>query len=430
MTRIRYRVWAANFTAAIINFGDRVALSVAAPFILAEYHFSPVVWGIILSSFFWTYTPFALIGGFLVDRFGVRRAYLACMLGWSLTIPLTAAAWDVTTFIFARLLFGIGEAPQGPISAKLTANWFPARQASTMLNTAQAGTTIGPILATPLIVWISSTLGWRPAFVLLGLIGVLWCGIWWLVGRDRPEDHPGVDAAELAYIRADHAPPTVDSAATGFRSLARDRRVVALAIAFFAYSWVLFMFLTWYPTYLVEARGVAKADLGAIATYPWITATVGLVAGGVVADRLIRRFGSFVTPRKWMIVGCLTAVAVCFAPSPFVDSPDLALLLVCVATFFLLASYQYLAVIVAIVPPHYTGRMAGLVQMCSAAAGILAPIATGWIVEITGSFTAAFVLGGAIALLGAALTLVLVRDTTVATKGDHHVRRAHRDLPA
>ncbi|MDT7626261.1 MAG: transporter, family, hexuronate transporter [Pseudonocardiales bacterium] len=415
MTKVRYRVWAANFTACIINFADRVALSVAAPFILEEYHFPAAVWGVILSAFFWTYAPCALLGGFMVDRIGVRKAYLICMLVWSLTIPLTAGAWSVASFIVARLLFGIGEAPQGPISTKLTANWFPARQTSTMLNIAQSGTTIGPIIATPLIVWVCTTLGWRPAFITLGAIGVVWCAGWWFVGRDTPRDHPAVNAAENDYITADHeGQGTSDADAANepgrFWALVRDRRILALAIAFFAYSWVLFMFLTWYPTYLVDGRGVAKSDLGAIATYPWITATAGLIAGGLVADRLIKRCRSFISPRKWMIVGCLTVVAACFGPSPFVKSPTLALALVCVATFFLLASYQYLALIVAIVPARYTGRLAGVIQMCSALAGIIAPIVTGWIVDASGSFTPAFVLAAVITLVGAVSTLLLVRE--------------------
>jgi ACS family hexuronate transporter-like MFS transporter len=422
MTRIRYRVWGANFTACIINFADRVALSVAAPFIQEEFHFPAAVWGVILSAFFWTYAPFALIGGFMVDRIGVRKAYLICMLVWSLTIPLTAVAWGVASFIVARLLFGMGEGPQGPISTKLTANWFPARQTSTMLNIAQSGTTIGPIIATPLIVWVCTTLGWRPAFVALGSVGVLWCACWWFVARDNPRVHPAANAAERDYITADHAAreaaheDTAEDAPGRFWALVRDRRVVALAITFFAYSWVLFMFLTWYPTYLVEGRGVAKTDLGAIATYPWITATAGLIAGGLVADRLIKRFRGFVAPRKWMIVGCLTVVAACFGPSPFVQSPTLALVLVCVATFFLLASYQYLALIVAIVPARYTGRLAGVIQMCSALAGILAPIVTGWIVDVSGSFTPAFVVAGAITLVGAGCTLALVRDRAPLTE--------------
>jgi MFS transporter, ACS family, hexuronate transporter len=415
MTKIRYRVWGANFTACVINFADRVALSVAAPFILDEFHFSAAVWGVILSAFFWTYAPFALLGGFMVDRIGVRKAYLVCMLVWSLTIPLTAGAWGVASFIVARLLFGIGEAPQGPISTKLTANWFPAGQTSSMLNITQSGTTIGPIIATPLIVWVCTTLGWRPAFITLGALGVLWCVGWWFVGRDGPGDHPAVNAAEYDYITADHqGQKTLDEDAANqpgrFWALVRDRRILALAIAFFAYSWVLFMFLTWYPTYLVNGRGVARSDLGAIATYPWITATAGLIAGGLVADRLVKRYRSLVGPRKWMIVGCLIVVAACFGPSPFVKSPTLALGLVCVATFFLLASYQYLALIVAIVPARYTGRLAGVIQMCSALAGIVAPIVTGWIVDATGSFTPAFVLAGAITLVGAVSTLVLVRD--------------------
>jgi ACS family hexuronate transporter-like MFS transporter len=412
MTKVRYQVFAMNFVACLINYGDRIALSVAAPFILAEFHFSPALWGIILSAFFWTYSPFALFGGFMVDRIGVRKAYMICMLVWSLTIPLTASVWSAASLIVARLLFGAGEGPQAPISTKLTANWFPMRQTSTMLNLAQSGTTIGPIIATPLVVWACTTMGWRPAFVILGGLGIVWCVVWWFVARDRPQDHPRTDAAERAYVTADHrdAPGTVTEGKVRFWTLLRTPYILALAIAFFAYSWVLFMFLTWYPTYLVQARGVNKADLGGIATIPWVAATAGLIGGGFVADRLIKRFGSFVTPRKWMIVACLIAVAVCFGPSPFVRSPTLALVLVCVAIFFLLASYQYQALIVALVPPGYTGRFAGVIQMCSTLAGILAPIVTGQVVQSTGSYTPAFLVGAALAVVGAVAVLVLVRE--------------------
>lgn len=417
MTKVRYQVFAMNFLACLINYGDRIALSVAAPFILAEFHFAPAVWGVILSAFFWTYSPFALIGGIMADRVGVRRAYTICMLVWSLTIPLTASAWNAGSFIVARLLFGAGEGPQAPISTKLTASWFPRRLTSTMLNFAQSGTTVGPIIATPFVVWACTALGWRWAFVLLGSFGLVWAIVWWKVARDGPQDHPRSDAAEVEYVTADHvdAPGTEEGRPDSgrFWRLLRSRYVISLAVAFFAYSWVLFMFLTWYPQYLVDARGVDKTDLAALATVPWITATLGLVGGGLLADRLVKRFGSLVSARKWIIVGCLLATAACFAPSPFVASPTLGLVLVSVATFFLLASYQYQALVVAVAPGKHTGRLAGVIQMCSTLAGILAPIATGAIVQATDSYAAAFVVGGALAVVGAVLVLLCVRDGAV-----------------
>lgn len=417
MTHIRYRIFAMNFFACLINYGDRVALSVAAPFILQEFDFSPAIWGVILSAFFWTYSPFALIGGLIADKVGIRLAYTLCMLTWSLTIPLTAGAWSIATFIIARLLFGAGEGPQAPISTKLTATWFPLRQTSTMLNLAQAGTTIGPVLAIPVIVWSSTHIGWRTTFIMLAALGLVWTIMWWFTARDKPSQHPKVNQAEIDHITADHESgaqePTKSNGfplfQRSFWRLLATKYVASIALAFFAYSWVLFMFLTWYPQYLVEARGVSESELAGMATIPWITATVGLIAGGFGADWLIKRTGSLVTSRKWIMVGCLVVTAVCFGPSAFVTSPTVGLILVSIATMFLLASYQYQALVVAMAPSTLTGSLAGVIQMCSTLAGIFAPIVTGAVVEVTGTYTMAYTIAAVIVLVGAGAVALFVK---------------------
>lgn len=429
MTKIRYRIFALNFFAALINYGDRVALSVAAPFILEEFHFQPAAWGLILSAFFWTYSPFAFLGGLLADRIGIRRAYAVAMLVWSLTIPLTASASSFAMFILVRLLFGAGEGPQAAVSTKTMATWFPHRLTSTVLNMAQSGTTIGPIIATPAVVFLSLRFGWRPAFILLGIVGLIWVGVWLLVARDTPAKHSGVDKAELAYITSDHAPyaagvPT-DATAAGepaaqltdqphaekatLREAIGNKFVLSLAVGYFAYSWILFMFLTWYPTYLVQARGATKADLASLATIPWVTATVGLVGGGLMADWLGRRFGNVIAARKWVIVASLALTGLCFGPSPYVKSPTLGVALVSLATMFLLASWQYQAIIVAVTPARLTGSVAGFIQFVSTLAGIGAPIAVGFIVEGTGSYSSAFIVGAVLALVSAVLIATMVR---------------------
>jgi MFS transporter, ACS family, hexuronate transporter len=417
VTRVRYKIFAMNFLAALINYGDRVALSVAAPFILEEFHFQPAAWGLILSAFFWTYSPFAFFGGLLADRVGIRRAYLIAMLVWSLTIPLTASAWSFASFIVVRLLFGAGEGPQAAVSTKTMATWFPHRLTSTVLNMAQSGTTIGPIIATPAVVFLSLQFGWRLAFVLLGIVGVIWVAVWWFVARDTPGEHPKVDEAERAYITADHGPDTTEERSaeksgvgrSSLREAIGNRYVIALAVGYFAYSWILFMFLTWYPTYLVEARGATKEDLASLATIPWVTATIGLIGGGLLADRLGRRIGNVIATRKWVIVASLVLTAVCFGPSPFVHSPALGVALVSAATMFLLASWQYQAIIVAVTPARLTGSVAGFIQFVSTLAGIGAPIAVGFIVEGTGSYSSAFIVGAALALVSAVLIATMVR---------------------
>jgi ACS family hexuronate transporter-like MFS transporter len=417
-TTVRFRIAALGFAAALINYGDRAAISVSAPFILEEFDFSPVTWGIILSAFFWTYSPFAFFGGIMADRLGVKRGYTIAMLVWSISLPITATAWSFGAFLVARLLFGIGEGPQAAISTKTASMWFPRAKTATVLNLMQAGTTIGPIIATPVVVWISLTLGWREAFWILACLGIVWIALWWFVADDSPDKHKGVNTGELAYITADHQvaaesnaddSPTT-SAHVGLWTFVRTPFVAALAFAFFCYSWVLFMFLTWYPTYLVSERGVSKTDLAAVATVPWVTATIGLVGGGILADWFVRsNGGALIKARRPFIVVGLLGSGLCFAPSAFVASPTLGLALVCAATMLLLGSYQYQSIIVAIAPQSLTGHLAGFIQMCSTVAGILAPIVTGAIVEATGSFVSAFFVGGAFAILGALAVAVLVR---------------------
>ncbi|MDT5151914.1 MAG: transporter, family, hexuronate transporter [Mycobacterium sp.] len=405
-TRVRFRVFTMAFAADLLNYGVRVSISVAAPFILEEFDFSPFTWGLILSAFFWTYAPAALLGGIMADRIGVRRAYLIAMLIWSISLPLTASAWNFGAFMVARLLFGVGEGPMMPISTKITANWFPRRRTASMLNLIQSGTTVGPILATPFVVWMATTLGWRESFVILGALGLVWTIIWARVGRDNPAEHPKVSASELEYITADHnvggAVTTEDSTSRAeFWKLLRSPYIAALAFGYFCYAWVLFMFLTWYPQYLVEARGVDKSDLAGIATIPWITATLGLVGGGLVAARLVCRTGSLVSARQFVVVVGLLGAGLSFGPSPFITSPTAGLVLLSTATFFLLASFQYQALIVAVTPSNYTGRAAGTIQLVASSAGMLAPIVTGAIVEVTGSYTPAFVVGGGLSICGA-----------------------------
>ncbi|MDQ0272370.1 MFS transporter [Cytobacillus purgationiresistens] len=421
-TKYRYRIIFLSFLAALINYADRAAISIASPAIIEDLQFSAVEWGFILSAFYFTYAPFAFIGGILNDKIGARNTYGLSMIVWSTFVGVTATAWNFGSMMIIRLLFGVGEGPQAPTATKLVSNWFPKSESARALSLSQLGTTIGPIIAAPLVVWLTVNWGWRLSFVILGLLGIIWAIVWFLVAKDKPEQHKKVNQQEVDYIRVsvgdDKTPnrSTVVDTGRGMWSYIKTPYVVSICICYFAYSWVLFLVLSWYPTYLVNSRGVSMQQMGSLATWPWIGASIGLIGGAFLADYFVKRSrtGDLVSGRKWIIVVTMICTGLTFGPSAFVASPNVAVTLVTVSMMLLLASWQYQSLIIAVIPDRLLGSVSGFIQFISTLAGIIAPIATGYLVEYTGSYNYAFYLGSFLAAFGAILVSIFVNKSSIS----------------
>ncbi|WP_353948236.1 MFS transporter [Sporolactobacillus sp. Y61] len=414
-TNVRYTIIAFSFVACLINYGDRIAISVASPAIIEELNFSPVEWGYILSAFFWTYSLFGLIGGLVNDRLGARNTYGITMFIWSTFVGLTAMSWNFLSLFIIRLFFGAGEGPQVPTATKLVSNWFPKSESAKALSLSQVGTTIGPIIATPIVAWLTVLFGWRISFIVLGLLGVLWAISWFLYSKETPQEHKGVNLKELTYIQQEqdrqYSEDPHTSHSNGEKQSAwsyiKKPYVLSISFCYFAYSFVLFLIISWYPNYLIDQRGMTMQQMGLFSTLPWAGASVGLILGGFLADQFVKN-RNLVTSRKRMVVVCQFFTALSFAMSAWVASTALALTLTTIAMGFLLASWQYQSLVIAIVPKTKLGAVSGFVQSVSAVAGIISPIATGYIVEMTGSFNTAFYLGSGICLSGALAVAIFV----------------------
>lgn len=376
---VRHKIIGLGFLASLINYADRILISVAAPLILLEMKFSPMQWGIILSAFFWTYSPCAFLGGVLNDKLGAKKTYSLSMVVWSGFVALTGVCWNFVSFLIARLLFGVGEGPQPATTTKMVSHWYPKSDASKALSFAMLGVTIGPMLATPLVVWMMQVFGWRACFFILGTIGILWVAVWQWYATEHPKDHKSVNKAELSYIESENAQVTSSqsnseqkkSSLTEILKLICSPYILGICICYFAYSWILFLVLTWYPSYLTEQHGVSLSTMGVLASLPWVGATIGLVGGAVVADHFTRRTsGDQVTARKWIIAICMFLTAVTFAMSAYVTDVYLSTALITVAMLFLLGSWQYQALIIAVIPNRFVGSMAGFIQFISTLAGI------------------------------------------------------------
>ncbi|MDI6410305.1 MFS transporter [Streptomyces albus] len=450
--RARWAVLAADFMVLGLNYADRAAIGVAAPYIIKEFGFSETAFGWILSIFAVSYAPFGLIGGWAADRFGPRKAMGWAALAWSAFTAATAAGVGFVSFLIIRILFGAAEGPQATVTAKLMNTWFPRRELGTAVGVANAATPLGGAVGTPVVVAvIEATNGnWRAPFVIFGVIGVLFAIGWFAVVRDSPEQHPWVRPAELREIRAPHGDRTARSGqgtrsepgtpgdagapGEGDGSTEHDTRpaggaaepesaqlpgmwhyvarpvIWATALAYFGYAWILNVFLTWFPTYLVNERGIDLAQLAVAGAIPWVGGCVGMIAGGVATDWLVRRLGAAATVRRWTIVICLVCTALLFGCIALVEDTGQAVALMAVIVFLLyFTGAQYWTVVAEEVPGPRYGSVAGVVQFIAGCAGFLAPLVTGAVVEHARSWATAFTIAVVIAVAGALLLAVAGR---------------------
>ncbi|MFC3996096.1 MFS transporter [Nocardiopsis sediminis] len=412
---MRYAVLASDAVILMLNYADRAVIGVAAPLIISEFGFSNATFGWILAAFAFTYSPFGFIGGWLADRYGPAKVMGWAAIAWSVFTALTAAGVGFVSLLLIRLLFGAGEGPQATVTAKIMHNWFPKRELGTALGIANAATPLGGAVGTPVVVAImEATQGnWRLPFIIFGVLGLL-CAIgWFIVVRDRPEDHARVSAAELAHIRQDEtvrADEAEDGSAPSgpWLHLLRRPAVWSTAIAYFGYAWILWTFLNWFPTYLVNERGIDIAELSVTGAVPWVGGCIGLAVGGIFTDWLVRRTGRTLAPRRWTVVVCLAATGLLFGLIGLVASTTGAVVLMTVVVFLLyFTGAQYWIIVGTAVPAERYGSVSGAVQMFATSASIIAPTATGYLVDSSVGWTGTFAVASAVAVLGALLLAVV-----------------------
>jgi MFS transporter, ACS family, hexuronate transporter len=408
-TRVRWFMVFLLFLAGMINYLDRAALSVAAPLLTKDLGLDPAQLGIVFSSFFFGYAIFCFIGGWAADRFGPKLVFMVSMVVWSVFCGLTAAAYSITFLLVVRVIFGMGEGPFSSTINKLVSQWFPRREQASAVGFANAGTPLGGAIAGPIVGFIAVAAGWRAAFIGIALVSLAWVVWWAIAGADRPEEHPRVTRAEREEIASDQeslASPTALPLSTYLRRPA----VLATGFAFFGYAYILYFFLSWFPSYLTTAQHLSVQSMGIVSAIPWLLGFAGLAGGGFVSDYVFRLTGNALFARKLVLVTSLLIAAVCVALAGVVTSIEAAVTLMAVSVFFMyLTGSTYWAIILDTVEQARIGGVSGFVHFIANCAGIVAPMVTGFLVQWTGAFTSAFALAGAIAVLGAAGIVVFVK---------------------
>ena len=389
---VRWVVVGLVFLATLINYIDRLTISVLAPVIAKDLGLSNLEFGSIATWFLLAYTVSQALSGRLYDRIGTRLGFTVSIAVWSLAAMATATARSLSTLSVFRFLLGLGEAGNWPGAAKAVAEWFPVRERALGMAIFNSGAALGAVVAPPLIVFLQLRFGWQSTFVVTGALGLLWLPLWLTVYRS-PDQHPWITPRERALI-AEGRTGTQVSVATS--ELLRHRQVWAIVIARFIVDPTWWLYITWLPKYLNDARGFSLVKIGLFAWIPYLAADIGSLLGGWLSGFLIARGWSVDRARKTVILGAaLLMPAGIFAVRA--TSAMTALALMCVVLFAFQVWINNVQTLPSdIFPQGAVASVAGLGGMGAGIGSMIFIFTTGWVVDhfsYTPIFTAAGVLG-------------------------------------
>lgn len=399
--KVRWMIVALLFVATVINYVDRQTLSVLSPILRKEFNLSESDYSNIVSAFLFSYLIMYTVSGRLIDRFGVRIGAAACVAWWSIASMLTALARGPFSLAGFRFLLGVGEPGIFPAGLKACGEWFPKSMRALPTGIFSSGVSIGAIIATPLIAWITLQFGWRWAFIIPGAIGLLWIPLWWWVYRS-PANHPAVTPADLATLDL----ATSSDQPKSWRDLLRQRKVWGLVLPRLASDPVWYFYLFWLPDYFQRIRHLSLAEIAIYGWIPFLFADLGNVLGGAISDWLIRRGWTAARARCAVLigVGMLAPFGACVG---FVESTAGAIAITCLITFLCQAWSTNIATLAADLSDRSeTGTVMGMMGSAGGVGGIVFAQVLGLAIAAFG-YSSAFIFAAILHPL-AAITLCLL----------------------
>ena len=387
---------------ALIAFVDRINISAALTVVPFKEHFqlTDVDRGWINSAFFWSYALFQVPMGWLVDRYGVKRPYAICFGVWcvaSAAIGLMSALWGL---ILMRLIVGAAEAVVVPASYRWIRNNFHPNNSGAAVGFYMLGAKFGPAIGAPLAAWLIVSFDWRLMFLITGLAGLAWLVPWLLLAKnDLPRRAGG--AIQAVKKKAVHMP---------LLRILRSPLIWGTLVVNFCYNYFTFFCMTWMPAYLVEQRGLTLGRMGLYTFYSFMGIALVALASGWLCDRLIQRYGRPVLFRKLFVVSGF-AIACTVLLGALTDDLNTALFwnVVSLSGLGLTTANNLALCSLTLIPAPIVGRVKGVQNVAAALAGGVAPLMTGWLLHVTGSFVAPMTLIFVFLVVGAVTVLVMLR---------------------
>jgi ACS family glucarate transporter-like MFS transporter len=324
-TKIRWILGIFLFVLGFVAYMDRVNLSVAGPMIMEEFGFDKVRFGLVQTLFFFGYALMQVPGGMIAEFFGARKAMTLAISWWSAFTLFTASSSNFFTFGLVRALFGIGEGPLYPGGSVLVRKWFNQKERATANSFILAGSFVGPVLAPAITVCVITAFGWKAIFYLFGGIGLLVALGWWLLARDNPQNHPWVNEAELATIMEGREESefveTSKKEVAPWRQFMTSAQFWAIGIQYFVADYIMYVFLSWLPIYLMEAQHFSLKEMGVAAAFPWLALAITTLSTGFISDHLVGKGASVYRVRTsfgaiGLMVSCVALYLAARAGSP------------------------------------------------------------------------------------------------------------------
>jgi MFS family permease len=394
-----------------ILFIDRVNLAAAAEVMKQDLGLSNIALGLAFSAFNYAYAPFQLVGGWFADRFGARRTLTVCGLTWSLTTIATGAVTGLVSLFGVRLVLGMGEGATLPAATHALSKWTPLAARGKAVGITHAAGRLGAGASAPIVAFLITWFSWRFSFVALGILSAFWAAAWWWYFREDPREHPRITAAELAALPAADPAGQTGSGPVPWRRLLP--RVAPLMMIYFCQGWTGWLFVTWMPSLLQKNYGLDLKKSSFFYAAMLFSAMIAELLGGVLTDYLLRRTGNLKIARSLLIAVSWCFVLAGLLPAILIHELVIGLAGFTVALFFLGVAIAPLWTATMDIAPNYAGSSSALMNAAGAVAGIFSPVAFGWILDRTGSWTAPFAFSVALLLFAIVMTYRIRPDRPI-----------------
>jgi sugar phosphate permease len=396
----KYRIGATTISLSLLcvmyglTYIDRVSFSTAASVMQPDLHFTNMQVGMVFSAFAYPYLFFQIFGGWFSDQFGARKTLAISAIIWSAATIICGLVGGLTGLLVARTLLGFGQGSAFPAATRAMADWTPAAKHGMAQGFMHSSARLGNALTPPLVVWLISWTSWRESFIILGAVTVLWAIAWAIYFRDDPRRHPSVTLFELRSL-PDYGSRRQARRRVPWASL--TRRMIPVTIVYFCYGWTLWLYVAWTPSYFLHKF---QLDLGKSAVFSagvFLGGVLGAALGGIVSDWLLRKTANINIARRDVVVAGFLLSLTCMVLPMVWRGQTTAAFCFSAALFFAEFTVGPMWAIPMDIAPQCSGSASGLMNVGSALAAILSPLAFGYLVDGTGNWDLPFF--GSIGLL-------------------------------